>query len=167
MAAARVLAVSSTHLVNTIKTQAANETDGVEKSRLLAAARGLAEATARMVNSAKVRTQRERRSGTTAKRSPLITGAALAMRCIRWRAGSQEAARNPNEPGTDQRLRGAADAVLAATRQATGADNRRKLFKKLALAAKLVAGVSTQLISSAKACSASNRNQASQIQVRA
>jgi hypothetical protein len=54
LGAARTLAVSATHMVNTIKNQAAGETDGVEKARLLAAARVLAEATARMVNAAKV-----------------------------------------------------------------------------------------------------------------
>ena len=55
---------------------------------------------------------------------------------------------------------------MTATRQATGADSRRKMFKKLGISGKLVANVSTQLIAAAKACSQSNRNQASQIQVR-
>ena len=125
----RTLATSATQLVNAIKTQAAGEADGVEKSRLLAAARGLADATARMVTAAK------------------------------------DAARAPTDPNNEPRLRAAGDAVAVAVRQATGSDNRRKLFKKLALAAKQIAGVSTQLISAAKACSASNRNQASQIQL--
>ena len=40
------------------------------------------------------------------------------------------------------------------------------MFKKLGISGKLVANVSTQLIAAAKACSQSNRNQASQIQVR-
>jgi len=130
---------------------------------IVGSAKSLALASTQLVNALKAQAATE---GDENEKARLLAAArALADATTKMVNAAKDAARNPSDPQVQARLKAAAEALAAATRAAAGADNRRKAFKKLALAAKANAASATQLIQAAKNVSSSNRNQASQMQL--
>ena len=118
----------------------------------------LAEATSALVNAIKLEAEAE--TDPDARRRLLDAAKSLADATSRMVEAAKMAAKNPNDHAAQEALRLAAENLRAATNAAASSALKKKAIKKLELAAKQTAAVSTQLIAAAQGAGVSNRSAA-------
>ena len=160
---ARILAQATSQLVNALKSQAESHPDSEMQKKLLAAAKMLADATARMVEAAKVHHQLKHKISIFVQQFKKQICISLSeyvnlQPCCTF----QGCASSPQDARHHDALKSAAEELRSATNTAATSAMKRKLIKRLEAAAKQAASSATQLINASQAATKYNTNTASQ-----
>uniref|UniRef100_A0A9J8B029 Talin 1 n=1 Tax=Cyprinus carpio carpio TaxID=630221 RepID=A0A9J8B029_CYPCA len=134
-----------------------SDTDLENSRKLLSAAKLLADATARMVEAAKVGQK-------TLRVCFRLDSGAFGAECLLC-VCRQGAAANPDSEEQQQKLREAAEGLRMATNAAAQNAIKKRLVNKLENAAKQAAAAATQTIAAAQHAASSNKNPAAQQQL--
>ena len=126
-------------------------------------AMNLAKASAVLVNAIKLEAENE--TDPDARRRLLDAARSLADATSKMVMAAKGSARNPTDEASQEALRKAAEHLRAVVNAAASSALKKKAIKKLEIAAKQTAAVATQCIAAAQGAGASNRNEASQMQL--